>query len=133
VNAPANLTPGNTERVISRVLRTGVGASLLFVAVGSLLSFRGDGGYGSRASDVARLIGQGGTFPRSAEWLWNGLLRLDGQALIVTGLVLLIATPVLRVAVSLASFIRERDRPFALITATVLALLALSIALGRFG
>ena len=54
-------------------------------------------------------------------------------AVIVAGLVLLIATPVIRVAVSLVAFTRERDRTFVAITATVLFLLLLSFLLGKAG
>ena len=122
-----------TEWVISRVLRIGVATSLLFVAAGTLLSVLQGGGYGTQPSEVARLIGPGGSFPRTAGWLLGGIVRLDGQAVIVTGLILLIATPVVRVAVSIVSFARERDRPYVLITTVVLGLLLLSLVLGKAG
>jgi uncharacterized membrane protein len=82
---------------------------------------------------VARLIGPAGAFPRTADWILGGLLRLDGGAVIVAGLLLLIATPVLRVAVSIVSFSKERDRAFVVITSAVLGLLLLSLVLGRAG
>jgi uncharacterized membrane protein len=53
--------------------------------------------------------------------------------LVTAGLVLLIATPVLRVAASLVLFALERDRAYMLITAVVLLTLALSFILGRAG
>jgi uncharacterized membrane protein len=120
-----------TEAAISRLLRIGVAASLVLLAGGSLLSFFQEGGYGRNALDVARLIGPGGSFPRTAAWLAAGIARLNGQAVIVAGLLLLIATPVLRVAVSVVAFARERDRTYALITAFVLLLLIVSFELGR--
>jgi uncharacterized membrane protein len=123
----------STERTIGRVLRFGVTASLLFVAAGTLLSFVRGGGYGSQPSEVARLMGPGGSFPRTIGWLAGGLASLNGQAVIVAGLVLLIATPVVRVAVSIVSFARQRDRPFVAITAVVLGLLLLSLVLGESG
>jgi uncharacterized membrane protein len=49
------------------------------------------------------------------------------------GLLLLILTPILRVAVSVLMFLLERDRPFVLITAAVLAALVLSFLLGKTG
>jgi uncharacterized membrane protein len=118
---------------ISRVLWIGVTASLLILASGTLLSILRSGGYGSQSSDVARLIGPGGSFPRTASWLLGGLRRLDGQAVIVAGLIMLILTPVLRVAVSIVAFARERDRPYVIITTAVLGLLALSLVLGKAG
>ena len=130
---PAQEQVAGTERVISRVLRIGVNASLLFVAAGTLLSFSQGGGYGTQPSEVGRLTGPGGSFPRTVDWLLGGILHLDGQAVIVAGLILLIATPVVRVAVSIVSFARERDRAYVVITAIVLGLLLLSLVLGRAG
>jgi uncharacterized membrane protein len=133
VKPHADEPAANTEKVISVVLRVGVTVSLIFVAAGTLLSFLRRGGYGNLPSEVSRLVGPGGSFPRTASWLFGGLLALDGQAVIVAGLILLIATPVLRVAVSIGTFAKERDRPFVLIAAVVFALLLLSFALGKAG
>lgn len=130
---PEKASPASTEATISAVLRIGVAASLVLLAGGSLLSFLQAGGYGAQESEVRRLSGAAGAFPRTAAWFLAGLRHGDGQAIIVAGLLLLIATPVLRVAVSVVAFWRERDRAFVLITSLVLLLLALSFALGRAG
>jgi uncharacterized membrane protein len=122
-----------TERLISGVLRLGVATSLILIAAGSVISFLPTGSYRSGTAEVARLTGSAGSFPRSAAWFFEGLLRCDGQAVIVAGLLILILTPVARVAVSMAVFANERDRTFVAITATVLALLILSFALGKAG
>ena len=49
------------------------------------------------------------------------------------GLLLLIATPVARVAFSIVAFALEGDRLYVAITAVVLALLVLSFAVGAAG
>ena len=49
----------------------------------------------------------------------------------VAGLLLLIATPVLRVAVSIFAFVYEKDKVFVIITSIVLGLLLLSFILGK--
>ena len=49
------------------------------------------------------------------------------------GLLLLILTPVVRVAVSILAFRAQRDRTYVLITSAVLVLLLLSFVLGRAG
>jgi uncharacterized membrane protein len=125
--------PTEAEDAISAILRAGVGASLLLIVAGTLLSFLRDGGYAPHRSEVARLTGEGGSFPRTWSWFLGGLVQLDGQAVIVAGLLVLIATPVLRVAVSAIVFARERDRTYVAITITVLLLLLLSFELGRAG
>jgi uncharacterized membrane protein len=50
---------------------------------------------------------------------------------ILLGLLLLVATPIARVALSLVAFMRQRDRRYVLITAIVLAILLFSLAGGR--
>jgi uncharacterized membrane protein len=121
------------EDAICWILRIGVSLSLGFIAAGTLLSFLQGGGYGSQPSEVARLSGAEGAFPRTAAWLAAGLRHCNGQAVIVAGLLLLISTPVLRVAVSVVAFARQRDRAYVFISATVLLLLLLSFELGRAG
>lgn len=128
----AAASSARTERLISRVLRTGVYTSLTLISAGTLLSFA-RGGYGGQPADLARLTGPGGAFPRTLGWFTHGLATLDGQAVIVAGLLILILTPIVRVTVSLVGFARERDRTYVLITAAVLALLVLSFALGKAG
>jgi uncharacterized membrane protein len=129
---PVSASSARTERLISRVLRVGVYTSLALIAAGTLLSFVA-GGYGNQPSDLARLTGPGGAFPRTLAWFGHGLLHFDGQAVIVAGLLILILTPIVRVMVSLIGFARERDRTYVWITAAVLALLILSFALGKAG
>ena len=124
----------DSERVISRVLRGGVSLSLLLLSAGTALSFLSkSGAYGRGPGEVARLIGPGGSFPRTASWLIHGLARLDGNAVIVLGLIVLILTPIVRVAVSIAAFAREGDRVYAAITTVVFLLLMLSFLLGKAG
>jgi len=121
-----------TEMAISAVLRTGVNASLVLLMAGTALAFA-RGGYGHGADEVTRLTGSHGTFPRTLAWLAHGIAHLDGQAVIVSGLLLLIATPVIRVAVSVWAYAKERDTAYVIITTVVLALLLLSFALGKAG
>jgi uncharacterized membrane protein len=132
MSAPQSGGVAKTEHAISTLLRIGVSVSLILISLGTILSFA-HGGYGSQPSDLGRLTAQGGSFPRTLAWLSEGLRHMDGQAVIVAGLLLLIATPVLRVAVSIGAFARERDRTYVLICTTVLLLLIISFALGRAG
>ncbi len=66
-------------------------------------------------------------FPQTFGEVWAGLLVLRPQAVIALGLLLLIATPVVRVAISILAFAVERDRRFVLITTVVLLILLFSI------
>lgn len=117
---------------ISRLLRAGLGASLACIAVGTLISFLRHPDYLYSARALERLTAPG-VAPHQLSAVFDGLWRARGQALVMVGLLLLIATPVLRVALSVFIFQRERDRPMVALTFTVLLLLLLSIAIGRAG
>ena len=62
--------------------------------------------------------------------IFAGAMHLRGRSIIQLGLLLLIATPVARVAYSLVGFALERDRKFVIITATVLLVLLYSLISG---
>ncbi len=66
-------------------------------------------------------------FPQTFGQVWTGLLVLRPQAVITLGLLLLIATPVVRVAVSIVAFGAEHDRRFVGITTLVLLILLFSL------
>jgi uncharacterized membrane protein len=55
-------------------------------------------------------------------------LALEGRGLIQLGLLLLIATPIARVAFSIVAFALEKDRMYVGFTAIVLTILLYSIA-----
>jgi uncharacterized membrane protein len=57
----------------------------------------------------------------------------SGRAIITAGLLVLIATPVARVAFSIVIFAREGDRIYVAITSTVLLILLFGFAVGAMG
>ncbi len=59
-----------------------------------------------------------------------GLRHFNGQSIVALGLLVLIATPVMRVLVSVVAFLQEHDRLYTLITMVVFCLLILSLVLG---
>jgi len=62
-----------------------------------------------------------------------GVAAPDPTLLLRLGVIVMILTPVSRVVVSIAAFLRERDYRFAAITLVVLATLICSILLGLSG
>lgn len=119
------------ELVISNLLRAGVVGSLVLVVIGTVLSFIHHPEYFSSPADFERLVQPGAAFPHSLDDVIQGILLFRGQAIVTAGLLLLIATPVMRVAVSIFAFIYQQDRTFTYITALVLFLLLLSFFLGK--
>ncbi len=60
----------------------------------------------------------------------SAIMAGDPNALIDLGIIVLVATPFLRVLAVLAMATRERDRRFMLISATVVGLLLLAVLIG---
>lgn len=114
------------ERVISQLLRFGVLSSFILILAGMALFFFDHPEYFSSPSELLPLTRPGAVFPHSLSDVARDMKNLNGQAVVSIGLLLLIATPILRVAVSVLIFIRQRDRVFSVITLLVLAVLLLS-------
>ena len=108
---------GRLEHRIARILSIGSAASIALLAVGTGL-----------------LLAAGGS-PLDQDWppfepgsLVAGLLALQPAAYLYLGLIVAIATPLLRVGVALVAFGRARDVRMAVVSAAVLAVIAVAIA-----
>ncbi len=104
------------ERVIHAVLSVGIAVSVVLLAAGVALALAG----GEAPHDVVRFAA-----------LPAGLAALDPAAYLSLGVMVLIGTPFVRVAGSLVAFARDRDLRYVLLTAFVLAVMCLSVVLGR--
>jgi len=119
------------EVLISRLLLGGVLVSMATVLVGVVLMFVHHPEYLQAAADLAHLTQPGAAFPHTLSELAGGVAAGRGQAVVALGLLLLIATPILRVAVSVVGFALERDRAYTVICGLVLVLLVISFLLGK--
>ncbi|HYL35133.1 MAG TPA: DUF1634 domain-containing protein [Bryobacteraceae bacterium] len=112
------------ELILSRLLRTGVLLSALVVLAGAacFLSTHGKQLAAYHAFHAAP------DAYRSVRGVVHATGTGDCRAIIQLGLLLLIATPIARVAFSLVAFWLERDWKFVALTATVLTILIYSLA-----
>ncbi len=117
------------EILISNLLKAGVLISLGIIVLGTVVTFIHHPDYLSSHTDLQKLTTNAAVFPRTPSEMLTGLGRFEGRSIVILGLLLLVATPVLRVAVSIVAFVYQRDLVFVLITTTVLALLLLSFVL----
>ena len=127
-------TEGRVRRVellISNLLRAGVLISFTLIVAGTITSFIRHPEYLTNPSARQHLTQPGAAFPHTLHDLAADLQKLRGQAIVALGLLFLIATPVIRVGVSIFAFIYERDRIYTFITAVVFSLLLLSFVLGK--
>ncbi len=113
------------ELAISLVLRVGVVASVLVVSVGLGLMFAHHGAYLPVRGHFSyrALTSRTTPFPHSFSSLGRSIAHGDGRGIVVLGVLVLILTPVLRVAVGVVSFLYEKDPPMALVTLYVLVVL----------
>jgi uncharacterized membrane protein len=119
------------ELIISGVLRAGVLTSLVTIVAGTLLTFFHHPDYLSSPAELERLSRPGAAVPQTLHQVVTGIAALHGRSIVGGGLLLLIATPVMRVAVSILAFVAQRDWIYVLITSAVLLLILLSFAIGH--
>jgi uncharacterized membrane protein len=119
------------ELLISRLLLVGVITSVALIGIGMVVTFAQHLDYLDSSAVLDSAVGPGATFPHEFKALWDSTRQLRGEAIVTIGLLVLMATPVLRVGVSVLAFTNHRDRTYALITAAVFCLLLLSLVLGR--
>lgn len=121
------------EILISRLLRAGVTISAVLLVIGTVLVFHHHPLYRSSPDELPTLTSPDSEYPHSIREVLRMTGEGKGQGIAMLGLLLLIATPVLRVAVSIALFAIERDWLFTTITTIVLGLLLLAFVLGASG
>lgn len=115
------------EQLIGRLLQIGVLVAAAVVIIGGVMLLVQQGhapvGYHTFSTAASPLQGLVGIF--------RGAVALDASAIVQLGLVLLIATPVMRVALTLVMFALQRDGLYVVITAVVLGLLLYGLVWGR--
>jgi uncharacterized membrane protein len=116
-------TDRKIEDIVGNLLRTGVLLSALVVLLGaSIYLFR----YGRSPADYRVFRGEPVEL-RSIRGIIGQAFALRGRGIIQLGLLLLIATPVARVAFSVWGFAEERDKMYVTFTLIVLAILLYSL------
>lgn len=112
------------QLLIARTLRWGVGIACALAVVGGAMYLWQHGG--EPMKDYTH-------FPADAEssrtayttldGIFSGVMGLTAVGWIQLGVVVLLLTPMMRVALSLVDFVKERDWLYAFITAVVLAVI----------
>ncbi|MGH2366335.1 MAG: DUF1634 domain-containing protein [Chloroflexota bacterium] len=121
---PAARRGPNFSILISLVLLVGVSLAAVILAVG-LVIFFAHGGANEPASSMFSATPHSllGVVRRAM----SGALQGDPQALLGLGVLVLLATPVLRVAASIVLFLAEKDWLYSVLTLVVLGILLYSI------
>lgn len=111
------------EAIVGRLLQAGVLVAAALVLVGGVhyLAI-----HGTQSPPGSLFTGEPVGL-RTIDGILRGARSFGGRAIIMGGLLVLIATPVLRVAASLIAFLHRRDWTYTAMTAFVLALLLASM------
>jgi uncharacterized membrane protein len=111
------------EITISRMLRVGVSLAAFVVLVGAILYL-----WQAHGMETDYRYFHGVPTPVDRFWpVLEGIRHLDSRSVIRLGILLLIATPIVRVAFCLYSFAMQKDKLYVLVSGTVLAVLLYSL------
>ncbi len=120
-------TDQRMENIIGNLLRSGVALAAGLVVVGAAAFLARHGGevpswhvFRGEPSDLSSVGG-----------VLRGAATLRGREIIQLGLLVLIATPVARVAFAVFGFANEGDRKYVVVTLIVLSLLLCSLGIGH--
>jgi uncharacterized membrane protein len=119
-------TDQRIEQVVGSLLRRGVLTASAVVLAGAAVYLAQEG---TRRPDYQEFRGEPKEL-RTLGGIARDALALNGRGVIQLGLVLLIATPVARVAFSAVAFAAQRDRTYVAVTLLVLAVLVFSLVGG---
>ncbi|MFT3993987.1 MAG: DUF1634 domain-containing protein [Dysgonomonas sp.] len=121
------------ELFIGKLLRYGVMTSCAITLLGGIIyiiQHFGEGSAKYKATDLPNEMFGVDHYLRELSTIFPRMLQLDGAAIIQFGVCVLIATPVLRVAVSVFAFLLEKDYLYVVITLIVLSIILANMILG---
>jgi len=111
------------DRIIGMILRVGVLISALVVLTGGVFYLRH---YGFNVPEYGIFQGEPADL-RNISGILQDALAFRARGIIQFGLLLLIATPVVRVSFSILGFALQRDKAYVMVTLIVLGLLLYSL------
>jgi uncharacterized membrane protein len=129
MTSSSNWTDQQMEALLGHLLRGGVMLAAVVIMLGGLLYL---GRYGTSAPNYHVFRGEPADL-RTVSGVIMNTFKFRSRGIIQLGLLLLIATPIARVVLSVIGFLKERDGGYVLVTLIVLFLLLYSLLGGRLG
>ena len=115
------------DEIMGRLLRTGVILAAAFVLAGGVVFLAR---HPEPVTNYHVFQGEPEEL-RTVPGIFHEALAFRGRGLIQLGLLILIATPIARVAFSVVAFLYQRDRTYVVVTLIVLGLLVYSLLGGH--
>jgi len=122
-SSPAERQVIRVQQAVGNLLRTGVLLAAVVVLAGGMLYLARHGG---AVADYSVFRGEPASL-RTLTGIFRSSLVESGRGVIQLGLLILVATPVARVAFTAVAFAHERDRTYVLVALLVLSLLLKSL------
>ncbi len=120
------------EFLTAYTLRIGVFLSLLLISLGIVSAFLSNSTLGYSVDLLADPHSLVNTETINYNLIYNGLTKFEGLSFMLLGLMILIATPIIRVILSIIVFAQEGDRLYLAITCMVLTIILITIFLVPF-
>jgi uncharacterized membrane protein len=118
------LVDRDIELFIGQLLRTGVVTASIIVLLGGIAYLSQQGA--ASVPDYTYFVGEGAGFT-TFHGIFQGVRALQATEIIQLGVLILIATPVLRITFSLFAFALEKDKLYVVITLIVLGIILFSM------
>lgn len=122
-----NFTDKDLQKIIGNVLRYGVIISLSVSTLGGIIVLS------RHSSDIVSFA----NFEEKNENIFDlvlsllqGIQHFNGESIIFLGVILLFLIPLVRLILSLFSFMLEKDRMYIVITLIVMLIIAISMSIG---
>ncbi|MCV9927199.1 DUF1634 domain-containing protein [Flavobacterium sp. LS1R49] len=115
------------QTIIGNLLRYGVWVSLSVAFIGGIVYLMH---HGNDIEDYSVFKENDRNIFEVISAVYNGVIQGNGESLIFFGVILLFLTPVLRVLLSLFSFLLEKDYLYVGITLIVIFIILVSVSLG---
>jgi uncharacterized membrane protein len=115
------------QSIIGNLLRYGVWISLSVAFIGGIIYLMNHGG---DIEDYSVFKENDRNIFEVITAIYNGVIQGNGESIIFFGVILLFLTPVLRVLLSLFSFLLEKDYLYVVITLIVIFIILVSVSLG---
>jgi len=115
------------QTIIGNLLRYGVWISLSVAFIGGIVYLLHNG---NQIENYAVFKENDRNIFEVIAAIYNGAIQGNGESIIFTGIIFLFLTPVLRVILSLFSFLLEKDYLYVGITLIVISIIIISISFG---
>ncbi|TCR10423.1 DUF1634 domain-containing protein [Sphingobacterium sp. JUb20] len=121
------MTDKTIQRIIGDVLKYGVRTVLAISTIGGLIFLYN---HANEQADYARFTENDRSIIEVVSDVFSGVINMQGRSIIFLAIIILFCTPLIRLLLSLVSFIIEGDKLYVFITTLVLIIIAFSMYFG---